>query len=442
MADERTNQRNLDAEPVGRVFRQLSEEHIETKRRDDPDVIWEIIRARTSGEQTWRLTRGSKEPSSPEHSSPRLSQPSRRSNSLLGWGMAAAFVLFGVLIVSFWPSSQLSYVVESDDGSSALLDTSDAAEGRLLATEALRSTVQFSDRSQITLEPHTTLRLRVKESGQVVARLTQGKMSVHVEHHEETDYRFHAGPYEVRVIGTAFSLSYEPKTMKMHLHLTEGNVVVRDQAGGTKKVAAGQQLRLPEVTEAPSSPALPAEENTKDTTPSEQESAEKTAEQPAAKPSFPSYRALARKGKFAEIVSAARREGVDHVLNTKSAFELNELAQAARYTGNLRLAVKVFEHLRARHSNSSPGTNAPFFLGRIAEESGNWNRALALYGRYLGNSSSGLYAAEALGRKMNLIQKTQGPQAARSVAQKYVRRFPDGPYHTLAQSLLQRTPSP
>jgi hypothetical protein len=60
---------------------------------------------------------------------------------------------------------------------------------------------------------------------------------------------------------------------------------------------------------------------------------------------------------------------------------------------------------------------------------------LAWYDRYLGEAPRGRYAAEALGRKMLVVQKLRGSEAARPLAEDYVRRYPDGAYAELAHKL-------
>ena len=47
----------------------------------------------------------------------------------------------------------------------------------------------------------------------------------------------------------------------------------------------------------------------------------------------------------------------------------------------------------------------------------------------------GAFAGDALGRKMVLVSKSQGRDAARPLATRYLQRFPGGPYAAAARDL-------
>ncbi len=513
----------LDAERVARVFRQLAREHLAERRRDDPESIWQQVAARAnlnSGQLELRHAARTRAPAGPRtHATPARRAWGRGWNR--SWGgswlpiVAAAALVAVVGFGTSWigsdgvsqgasaqgASSQgasprdvsskddsadrlgalstgggssygggLSYVVKSEDGSAMALAPADVAEGRLLATEALEATVQFSDGSSVVLQPHTTLRVRV-DGERVVARVAQGKIAVSVEHRDRTDYRFHSGPYEVRVVGTQFDLAYDPATLRMNLDLHEGKVLVTDEAGTSRQVREGQSLELPRLGELANLEDLPQEGDVgeedagPDSGPAAPGSPQaqtlqgrslqgrslqgrtlqgRTPQSQGARDGAGravDYRQLAREGRFAEIVEDAQAAGLSRTLSARSAADLQELAQAARYTGRSQLAVQVFEHLTRTYPGSAPGRSASFFLGRIAEERGQAGKALGLYGGYLSENPGGLYAAEALGRKMALIHKSQSAAAARSVAEQYLRRFPNGAYHSLAQSLVRQAGS-
>mgnify|MGYP000395085967 CR=1 FL=1 len=64
-------------------------------------------------------------------------------------------------------------------------------------------------------------------------------------------------------------------------------------------------------------------------------------------------------------------------------------------------------------------------------------RALAWYDEYLTRAPSGPFASEALGRKMTLIERLQGPDRARPLAEEYLRLFPKGNYAGAARTLMR-----
>lgn len=409
---------------LGRAFRALSQEHLATRRRDDPGLLWGKIERRLGPNFSVHARRPARVP----------------WRTLLA---AAAAIGFGALLVWFAGRQEatLHYRIVGTE-TTLDLDAQSSRSSRLLATEASSTQVFFSDTSEVTLFPHTTLRLEVQKEGRVLARLTQGKLSVRVHHRDSTDYRFLAGPYEVQVVGTAFDLDYDPDSEHLHLAMHEGRVLVRDASGTLQAVTAGQTLERPEskgpppsgqTSSAPEDPISPQEASTHL---SQRNPTHRSAAPARSEPSAPNFRDLARRGQFAEIVAFAEREGVERILRERSPEDLQELAQAARYTGRMALAERTFGHLERVFPTSAPGTTASFFVGRMAEERGLFGEALGRYTTYLAASPEGLYSAEALGRKMALIQKTQGKTAALSSAREYLKRFPKGPYRTLAEGIL------
>jgi hypothetical protein len=449
--------RQLEPTHIGQVFRYLSDEHQETKRRDDAEATWQAVE--------YRLRFGKKlspgfwarlnAPGAGPLSAPKLAFLAAAAAVCLaaggaGWLLSestgkaaiahragttdAASRADGVRNNSLTGSSPkddsiLHYDVTSATGQNLGLAPSPGTS-QVLATEQESKQVRFSDSSVIELRPYTTLRISVLQSGTVVARLVQGALEVNVHHQERTDYRFQAGDYEVKVVGTAFNLAFEPQPSRFDLNLHEGRVIVDDGAGQTRVLESGQALHLPGDDGALGSVSLDSLADHDSTTASAQEPGTSTA---------PSYRELARKGQFQAIVSAARRSGVDRVLAAKGPAELHELAQAARYTGQVALSEKVFSYLASQHARSSEGRGAAFFRGRLAEDGGRFQQAQRHYHAYLGQGG-GAYAAEALGRELTLVQKLKGPSAARPLAAEYLRRFPRGAYRTLAQSLAQGSP--
>jgi len=55
-------------------------------------------------------------------------------------------------------------------------------------------------------------------------------------------------------------------------------------------------------------------------------------------------------------------------------------------------------------------------LGRLAEDGGQTGEALSFYDVYLDEVAGGHYRAYALGRKMMLVERLQGNEAARPVS--------------------------
>ena len=119
-------------------------------------------------------------------------------------------------------------------------------------------------------------------------------------------------------------------------------------------------------------------------------------------------------------------------------FVINEAASPNRR--RLDLAQAALLAHRRRFPSSARAAEAIFLLGRVAElqVAGRAN-ALMRYDEYLARAPNGTYAAEALGRKMTLLNDIGGAAKARPIAEAYLRRFPDGSYAGAARALLSVT---
>jgi hypothetical protein len=114
------------------------------------------------------------------------------------------------------------------------------------------------------------------------------------------------------------------------------------------------------------------------------------------------------------------------------------LADAARYAGRPALAHDALLSVRARFAWASEARGAAFLLGRLADDGGGPTQgAVVWYDTYLAESPSGPFAAEALGRKLTALRRAKDP-AARSAADEYLRRYPDGPYAPAAREIVTR----
>jgi len=143
-------------------------------------------------------------------------------------------------------------------------------------------------------------------------------------------------------------------------------------------------------------------------------------------------------GHWDRILADAKRMGVDTALGRVSGDDLFALADAARYRRQPSLARAALLAERRRFPDSPRAQDAVFLLGRVEElrEHGG-QQALAWYEQYLSGAPSGPFAGEALGRKMTLAERLDGPERARPVAEEYLRRFPKGNYAGAARTLMR-----
>ena len=74
--------------------------------------------------------------------------------------------------------------------------------------------------------------------------LERGSLHAAIVHRADTRWNVQAGPFEVRVTGTAFKVGWDPATEGFTLTLEEGRVVVSGCSLGEERVvAAGETFR-------------------------------------------------------------------------------------------------------------------------------------------------------------------------------------------------------
>jgi len=376
----------------------------------------------------------------------------RKSPLLVGAGALAASVLVAVVALRHHTeASALSYVIENK---SSLDDRSlDVGAG-------LPQTVRFSDGTEVRVDQGTRAQIRfVTDHGAELA-MARGALHASVVHSATSEWRFDAGPFVVHVTGTAFGLSWDPELDRFDLRLEHGSVTVSSPVVNDPiPVRAGQWLtirpRSNEVFIRDLSAAAANDEPEPDSgVPSDERDREL---QPSTAPSLPAHaRASARvappskppaaehdwaqdllHGKADQVVDDALRRGLDGCLSDSSGSELAALADAARYTRRNDVARRVLLAERRRFAGSRAAADAALFLGRLAEAEQNDGQALTWFDTYLAEAPAGPHASEALGRKLAIVRHSGGAAAARTIAEEYLAKYPDGTYSSAARAILK-----
>jgi hypothetical protein len=370
-----------------------------------------------------------------------LRAPETRSRGWLAGVVAlgSAAALAAVLLLAQPPAARLTFEVAGG---------AVGANGLVVGQEHTR--IRFSDGSEATLSKGAEAQIsNVTERGADVL-LTHGNMRVHIAKKPQASWKVAAGPYDVRVTGTAFDVSWSKQAQAFDLRMETGAVIVTGPlALAGIPLRAGQHMfggvaegRLTvEGGEAAPSPA-PAVARTLEPRP-----------EPSAVPAplVPSSTAprvngeahawtrQVAQGHFNAVLDEAEQRGLDRTLAGGSLEELAALADAARYAGRSAVAKRVLLAERQRFPSSSQARDAAFFLGRIAEDGG--GGAVEWYERYVSENPRGAYASQAFGRKMMLLYKQRGPSAAKPVAAEYLARYPNGPYAAAARKIDEESPS-
>ena len=380
---------------------------------------------------------------------------------LRGFACAAAALALGFATYRLLPergAAPLHYVLEGTVlGPGETITAGPATPARLV----------FSDSSQIRVAPAAKLSvLSLDAHGSRIA-VADGDLDVQVQHRPDTSWRFEAGPFTVKVRGTAFHLTYSAERGRLALQMVAGVVeVVRPSQGPSSDrvltLRAGESLELfagaapkssapvlerPTTLEASplgnlpaeTAPPLPAPTAPRGM-PNQSRHRAHQAEQASVARAPAGWATLIARGDFAGVVKDAEGRGLDVTLASASAADLTALADAARYTKRSDLARQALLGLRARFSGTARASDAAFFLGRLAETpASSSGAAVTWYETYLRESAHGPYAGEALGREIALLARTDRARARRS-AQLYLERFPHGTQAELARSLLESVP--
>lgn len=384
--------------------------------------------------------------------SPARSQPRR----LLRWSLAGAALVSCILV-----ALKVTSVVRTRTSAAESPTLAFKVEGgTVLEGGYLREAghggmrVVFNEGSKLSLSAGTRSQLRVVNRDGAHVSIERGEGSFQVAHRKDRRWLVDVGPFLVTVTGTAFTVSWDPIREELDLKLRQGNVVVSGPvSAGEIPLRAGQRLvaNLAKVetviTEearesssgaSPGIPAAPAkQEQQAEVEPNDEPGIARsgaTKARPA--PDHQWTRKLAR-GQWEHILAEAKRLGIDTVLGEASSDDLFALANAARYRHRTGLAKSALLAERRRFAESPRALEAAYLLGRVEEsrETG-IAQAMSWYDEYLAHAPTGPLAGEALGRKMTLTDKLEGPARARSLAEEYLRRFPKGNYAGSARELL------
>ena len=374
----------------------------------------------------------------------RMLAPRRTSSSLWVAGavaLASAAALGGLLVWRTQPA-RLTYQVAGN---------AVTQEGHVVARDG--TSIRFSDGSEAQLANGTEAQIEnVTEHGADVV-LARGSMKVHIAKKPQAAWKVAAGPYNVRVTGTAFDVSWSSQAQTFDLRMETGAVIVTGPlAVAGIPLKAGQHLfsgladgRLTveggEGTVTAEPPPAPAPPMDRDPAPEAPGAAggHVTPSTPVRGPAEAhAWTREVAQGHFGVVLDAAEQRGLERTLGTGSLEELSALSDAARYAGRSTIAKRVLLAERQRFPGSAAARDAAFFLGRIAEEGG--GGAGEWYQRYLEESPRGAYASQALGRQMMLMYQQRGRGAAESLALEYLSRYPNGPYAAAARKIEQEHP--
>ena len=377
----------------------------------------------------------------------RASRPRRLPRILIP---GLAFAALAVAAALFLRPHPLTFQVANHQG----------VIGAWIASDRENLPLEFSDGSHVVLE--RTGQARVERTDAVGARISleRGQVNASIVHREGTRWSVVAGPFTVTVLGTRFTLGWDPQLRQMDLILREGEVALSGPVvGENRRVRQGETLRVytregrlevrPASTQIPAPqletvvpphpfPAAPAVEARQPSIPrgrSAPRLASTNEPRPMAHTSDPArWRTLAEDNRSHEALTAATDAGFDGICQTADAPELRLLGDTARLAGRPQFARRAFESMRSRFAGSDDAAIAAFLLGKLSFDNlKSFGEAADWFSMYLAERPQGPLAREAAGRLIEARRKSGDEAGARTAARGYLARYPNGPHATLAR---------
>jgi hypothetical protein len=337
--------------------------------------------------------------------------------------------------------------------------------------------IRFDNGSRFQLEARTAVRVVASNMETVKLDLSKGLLHADIKRNGETSWIISAGPYQVTVLGTVFSVDWDSDSSLLGVSVNSGKVLVR---GGHLsehgiRVQAGKRLVADGDRGSVAMESISGDSDTADDgelasaadTGSPQDRPGMTDEDVAALEADRSIPPPAREGshvatkkpantdtpagdsrswkdlsdarEFAAAVAAARRQGLDELLTTLDANDLWALSNAARYARDATVSARALLAVRERFAGSQRAFMAAFMLGRLKLDlEGNPTAATAWFETYLTEKPSGPLAEEALGRLIDACDKAGRKTEAARNAEIYLSRYDGGLFTKLARSILRK----
>jgi TolA-binding protein len=367
-----------------------------------------------------------------------------RRRTLVFFGTTTA-IAAAAAVVLVWSRLPISFEVGTSGAPGRLGDVVEATGAQPVA-------LRFSEGSSIILDTGGRVRVLSAEPAGARVLIENGAMDVAIVHRKRqaTRWRFEAGPFHVLVTGTKFHVAWNPKDQSFNLDTGEGQVVVSGAClPAPRAVNAGDSLRL--GCPAPSLPAAARSSAGARTVaaaaPPPPLAPPALGDGPAAAPASRAsrggggggegWRELIAAGHYAEGLRAAERADFGRTCRTANEHELLALADAARLSGRSARALEALGVLRRRFPRSPAAATAAFALGRIAfERQHDYSAAARWFATYLDELPDGPLMGDAVGRLMEARHRAGRHAAARADAERYLRRFPEGPYAGTARTIL------
>ncbi len=375
----------------------------------------------------------------------------------MAWGRhrtAVVGALCGLSIALFALGVWMRIPISFEIGGTGVVAGTDVP---IVADSSQSVSLQFSEGSSVVVGPTGRVRVLATTPNGAHVLLEDGAVDVAITHRQRwaTAWRFDAGPVSVQVTGTRFRLAWNQRAQTFTIAVSEGSVVVAGSClPNGKTVATGGHLDLDcsgigdeqaPSRAGPSADVPSADEGSQPPTPGVAPTPESsavgavtsTAGPSPTEPGEKTWRELLAEGDLPRALAAAERAGFAQACATAKPGELLGLSDAARLAANVGEATLAAQTLRRRFPGTDSAAAAAFRLGRIAfERRGAYADAVKWFSTCLAEAPNGPFMGDAVGRLMEARQRSGDHSGARADAERYLERFPRGPYANLARRLL------
>jgi hypothetical protein len=323
------------------------------------------------------------------------------------------------------------------------------------------SELRFSDGSTIQQQGALARIESVDRHGATV-RLERGTIHASIQHRSGTRWTLLAGPFSIHVVGTRFSLSWDPIARQMNLSLTEGAVRVDGPLVGSQRVSTSQGIRVdlatqtvqwsgaadagalvaaseplrtePIVEPAVEPPVEPAVEPPVER-PSIAGAAERPRTDPAPRVALRPSESVARDPVARDPLQAQADGGARAPVETADAMLAR--AEQARIDGDSARARELYQAVDRQFPSSREAATAVFLLARLrADVDRDWRHAAEDFSRYLSIAPEGPFAEAAAGRRIEALLRAGDSATAVQRSREYLLRYPAGAHRSLAERLV------
>jgi ferric-dicitrate binding protein FerR (iron transport regulator) len=374
------------------------------------------------------------------------------------WGigtLAAAACVIALVVV--WPGEHDGELALGFDLDGDPVATDDV--GDVIVARQHSRMLAFSDSTSIELSPGGRMHIEDLRSTGASVVLDAGEIALAVHHERDTSWQVSAGPWQVHVTGTQFSVAWEPAAEHFRVAVTEGSVRVEGpdgditnlRGGDTMVRARGKATIEPETLVADRDEVDPLDDHADDLEhdtqpdgspvadldPAGSADTTKLGPSPAKRVSWDQH--FDNSEYDAAWLSLSQLPGGIHgEAKHANATTLLDLADVAHYTKHGDDARMLLEQLRERFPASDEAAKAAFALGRLAATTGSQAKAAVWFELYLDEVPNGSLADDALGRLIDSYDALGRTSDASTTASQYLAQFPKGAHADKAAKILAR----